>query len=54
MTDPKPELTEAERAALVDDGLPESALPVVLPAPPEVPSGLLRGSLPVVRRYRGR
>lgn len=43
----------AERQALVDDGLPESALPVV-PLLPEVPSALLRGSLPVVRPYRGR
>ena len=43
----------AERQALIDDGVSESALVVLLP-PPEVPSGLLRGSLPVVRPYRGR
>jgi hypothetical protein len=42
----------AERQALIDDGVPEGAL--LMPLLPEVPSALLRGSLPVVRPYRGR
>lgn len=43
---------EAERQALIDDGVPEGVL--LRPLLPGAPSVVLRGSLPTVRVHRGR